>query len=83
MSRKALVVEDEKELGLLLGEHLRRVVTAQELTVDAALSGDRAKALEAMFADPMAGALPFEHVTAMTDELLAATAPWLAQFSDR
>src|SRR2546423_797018 len=24
MSRKALVVEDEKELGLLLGEHLRR-----------------------------------------------------------
>src|SRR5947209_557300 len=24
MSRKALVVEDEKELGMLLGEHLRR-----------------------------------------------------------
>jgi alpha-galactosidase len=66
-----------------LGEHLRRVVTSQELTVDAALSGDRAKVLEAMFADPMAGALPFEHVVAMTDELLAATSPWLAQFSDR
>ena len=65
------------------GEHLRRVVTSQELTVDAALSGDRAKVLEAMFADPMAGALPFEHVVAMTDELLAATSPWLAQFSER
>ena len=24
MSRKALVIEDEKELGQLLGEHLRR-----------------------------------------------------------
>jgi alpha-galactosidase/6-phospho-beta-glucosidase family protein len=51
--------------------------------VDAAVSGDRTKALEAMFADPMAGALPFEHVVAMTDELLAATRPWLPQFSDR
>jgi alpha-galactosidase len=64
-----------------LGDHLRRVVTAQELTVEAALSGDRTKVLEAMFADPMAGALPFEHVVAMTDELLAATAPWLPQFA--
>ena len=33
-----------------------------------------------MLADPMAGALPYEHVAAMTDELLTATSPWLAQF---
>jgi alpha-galactosidase/6-phospho-beta-glucosidase family protein len=58
-------------------------VSSQELTVNAAVSGDRTKALEAMFADPMAGSLPFEHVVAMTDELLAATRPWLPQFSDR
>jgi alpha-galactosidase len=66
-----------------LGEHLRRVVSAQELTVEAAISGDRTIALEAMFADPMAGALPYEHVVAMTDELLTATGPWLTQFASR
>ena len=33
-----------------------------------------------MLADPLAGRLPYEHVVAMTDELLAATAPWLPQF---
>jgi alpha-galactosidase len=74
---------DQAVVPSFLGEHLRRVVSSQELTVDAAVSGDRTKALEAMFADPMAGALPFEHVVAMTDELLAATRPWLPQFSDR
>jgi alpha-galactosidase len=75
--------QDRALVPSFLGEHLRRVVTSQELTLDAALSGDRTKVLEAMFADPMAGALPFEHVVAMTDELLAATSPWLAQFSER
>jgi len=29
----------------------------------------------------MAGRLPYEHVVAMTDELLAATAPWLPRFA--
>jgi alpha-galactosidase len=62
-------------------EHLRRVVTSQELTVDAALSGDRRLVLQAMLADPVAGTLPWEHVSAMTDELLTASAPWLPQFS--
>ena len=61
-------------------EHLRRVVASQELTVDAALEGDRSLVLKAMLADPVAGSLPFEHVVAMTDEMLAATAPWLPQF---
>ena len=60
-----------------LTEHLRRVVTAEELTVQAALSGDRGTAIEAMLADPIAGALPWESVEAMTDGLLEATAPWL------
>jgi alpha-galactosidase len=62
-------------------EHLRRVVTSQELTVEAALSGDRGLVLQAMLADPVAGTLPWEHVVAMTDELLAASAPWLPQFA--
>ncbi|HVC70997.1 MAG TPA: hypothetical protein VNC61_12145 [Acidimicrobiales bacterium] len=62
-------------------EHLRRVVASQELTVEAAVTGDRGLVLQAMLADPVAGTLPWEHVVSMTDELLAASAPWLAQFS--
>jgi hypothetical protein len=38
--------------------------------------------LEAMLTDQMAGRLPYEHVVAITDELLAATAPWLGQFAN-
>ena len=60
-----------------LTEHLRRVVTAHELTVQAALSGDRGTVIEAMLADPFAGSLPWASVEAMTDALLEATAPWL------
>jgi len=63
----------------VLGETLRRVATAEELTVEAARTGNRTTVLEAMLADPVAGALPYEHVVAMTDELLTATKPWLPQ----
>jgi alpha-galactosidase len=62
-----------------LGEQLRRVVASQELTVDAAITGDRTTVLEAMLTDPMAGSRPYDSVVAMTDELLHATAPWLPQ----
>jgi len=74
---------DRATVPSYLGEHLRRVVSSQELTVEAAISGDRTIALEAMLADPMAGSLPYEHVVTMTDELLAATEPWLPQFTAR
>ena len=73
---------DHARVGSILGEQLRRVVAAEELTVAAALTGDRTTVLEAMLADPMAGRFPYEHVVAMTDELLAATRPWLPQFAD-
>jgi alpha-galactosidase/6-phospho-beta-glucosidase family protein len=63
-----------------LGEHIRRVVTAQELTVEAAMTGDRATVVQAMLADPCAGTLPMRHVTAMVDDLLTACAAWLPQF---
>jgi alpha-galactosidase/6-phospho-beta-glucosidase family protein len=62
-------------------EHLRRVVESQELTVQAALAGDRRLALQAMLADPVAGTLAFERVSALTDEMLKATSPWLPQFA--
>ena len=63
-----------------MGEYLRRIHASQELTVDAALSGDRTTVLEAMLADQMVGRLDYHQVVAMTNELLAATAPWLPQF---
>ncbi len=65
----------------LLAEYLRRVSAAQELTVDAALSGSREKAFEAMLADPLAGRADFEQLAMMTDELIDATLPWLPQFA--
>jgi alpha-galactosidase len=62
-------------------EHLRRIVESQELTVAAAIQGDRKLVMRAMLADPVAGSLPFERVSSMTEEMLAATSRWLPQFS--
>ncbi|HTZ10156.1 MAG TPA: hypothetical protein VMB72_13860 [Acidimicrobiales bacterium] len=78
---KGLHSRDRAFVPSYLGEHLRRVVSSQELTVDAALTGDPGTALEAMLTDPVAGALPYERVVAMTEELLGATAPWLPAFA--
>src|SRR5205085_15872 len=64
----------------ILGEYVRRTVTAQELTVEAGLTGDRTLAFEAMLADPLAGRLPYESVAAMTGELFDALERWLPQF---
>jgi len=64
-----------------LAEHLRRVSAAQELTVEAALSGRRDDALAALLADPLTGRTDYDHVEQMTDELLAATRRWLPQFA--
>jgi alpha-galactosidase len=72
---------DRVEVGSILGECLRRIVSSQELTVEAALTGDRTLVLEAMLSDQMTGRLPYEHIVALTDELLEATAPWLDQFA--
>ena len=67
----------------VMGEWLRRVNIAQELTVEAARSGDAELVLEAMLADSAGAALGYDDVVAMTDEMLTATAPWLPQFARR
>jgi alpha-galactosidase len=72
---------DEVTVPGLLGEHLRRVAASQEMTVAAALSGDRTMVLEALLADPVTARLPYEQVLAMADELFAATSPWLPHFA--
>lgn len=59
---------------------LNRIVAAQELTVEAALTGDRGLVHAAMLLDPHAGTLGLATIEQMTDELLGATKRWLPQF---
>ena len=65
----------------VLAEQLRRVVAAQELTVEAGVTGDRDTVRAAMLADPLAGRIDYDATGRMADELLAATAVWLPQFA--
>lgn len=68
-------------VGGVMGEYLRRVGAAQELTVEAAVTGNRETVLAAMLADPLASRLDYDDAVAMTDEMLAATREWLPQFA--
>jgi alpha-galactosidase len=60
---------------------IRRHVDVQELTVEAAITGDRGAVHEAMALDPLCGRIDLAAIDAMADELLAATAAWLPQFA--
>jgi len=65
----------------VLGEYVRRMTAVHELTVQAALSGRRDDVIAAMLADPLASRIDYDDMVRMTDELLAATKPWLPQFA--
>jgi alpha-galactosidase len=71
---------DHTRVPPLLTEWLRRIIASQETTVEAALSGDRARAVHAMMLDPLAGRIDLEQLEQMTNDLLNATAAWLPQF---
>jgi alpha-galactosidase len=60
---------------------VQRVSRAQECTVEAALTGDRAAVLDAMRLDPLTSRLDNKTIESMADAMLAATAPWLPQFA--
>jgi len=62
-------------------ELLRRQVAVQEMTVEAALSGDRALAEAAFALDPLAGRGDWQRTDAMVGDLLSGTAKWLPQFA--
>jgi alpha-galactosidase/6-phospho-beta-glucosidase family protein len=62
-------------------EIVRRHTATQELTVEAALKGDRALAAEAFALDPLAGRGDLRQTDAMVEELMAGTAEWLPQFA--
>jgi alpha-galactosidase len=64
-----------------LASHLARHWAVQELTVEAALSGDRRLARQALLLDPLVEAsLTLEGVDRMLDELLGANAAYLPRF---
>jgi alpha-galactosidase len=59
---------------------VERHVRGQELTVSAALTGDRALALQALLNDPLTGRLPTDQVELMLGELLEANQKYLPLF---
>jgi alpha-galactosidase/6-phospho-beta-glucosidase family protein len=72
---------DEVRLPPAMAECLRRVSASQELTVEAAVTGNRDTVFEAMLLDPLAGRIDYDQLGQMTDEMLAATKAWLPQFA--
>ncbi len=68
---------DRARVPPVVAELLRRQVATQELTVEAAMSGDRAAIAQAFVLDPLAGRGDLNDLDTMVDELLAGTAPWL------
>jgi alpha-galactosidase len=60
---------------------LQRHVTNQEMTVEAALEGDRSLLLQALLNDPMCGSIrDFRQMRQMMEELLTANRKWLPNF---
>lgn len=68
---------DAPRLPAPVAELLRRHVATQELTVSAAVSGERSLAEEAFALDPLAGRGDLRETESMVDELLSGTAEWL------
>ena len=63
-----------------LTELLRRHVAVQEMTVEAAVRGDRDLVAAAVALDPLAGRVDLAAQDRMIDDLLAGTASWLGRF---
>ena len=64
-----------------VAELVRRHVAVQELTVEAALTGDRRLVHAAVALDPLAGRGDLSDTEAMVEELLEGTSRWLPQFA--
>ena len=54
--------------------------TVQDLTVEAAMKGDRKLALQALLADPLVYSMEISEVSQMLDEMLLAQKVWLPRF---
>jgi alpha-galactosidase len=69
---------DTPHLPPPVAELLRRHVATQELTVKAAVEGNRTLAEAAFELDPLAGRGDLHETEAMVDELLTGTSEWLS-----
>ena len=72
---------DETFAPPMLAEYLRHISASQELTVEAALTGDRQMVFDAMLTDPLASTLDYDRLWMMTNEMIDATLEWLPQFA--
>jgi alpha-galactosidase len=72
---------DVAPLPAPFAELVRRHAAVTELTLDAAVEGDRSTAGAAFLLDPLAGRGDLGSTEAMVDELLAGTAAWLPRFA--
>ncbi len=72
---------DVAPLPAPFAELVRRHAAVTELTLDAALDGDRTTAGAAFLLDPLAGRGDLAVTGAMVDDLLAGTAAWLPRFA--
>ena len=72
---------DVVSLPAPVAELVRRHVAVQELTVEAAVTGDRRLVRAALALDPLAGRGDLGDTDTMAEELLEGTARWLPQFS--
>jgi alpha-galactosidase/6-phospho-beta-glucosidase family protein len=66
---------------VVLGEYVRRVAATHELTVEAALSGDRDTAIAAMLSDPVASRIDYDLLVDMTNAMINANLEWLPRFA--
>ncbi len=82
------LVQRDRISGLPVGDvpigvltQLERHIANQELTVEAALTGDRSLALQAMLGDPLCGSIRrFGDMAEMLDAMLKANRKWLPLF---
>lgn len=72
---------DRAVLPPVLADTVRRVSLSQELTVEAAVTGNRDCVVDAMMIDPLAGRIDYRELQRMADEMIAATSKWLPQFA--
>lgn len=72
---------DVVSLPPAMAAHLKQVSAAQELTVEAAITGSREGVIEAMLLDPLAGRIDFDAMVKMAGEMLDATKRWLPQYA--
>jgi alpha-galactosidase len=62
---------------------LRQTISVQEMTVEAALTGDKTLVKQALALDPLTGAVcNLDEIWAMADDMFEALAPWLPQFAE-